>query len=65
MPQFDAYSWLSVCLWLLITFHLVYIFMLQYVYIPITEIVKFRQKISTETSSTNVAYLAAYYKKNV
>ena len=45
MPQFDFYSWYSVCFWTLLFFHLSYFFFLKFVFLPLMELAKVRQKL--------------------
>lgn len=51
MPQFDIYSWSSVCFWTLVFFHFTYIFLLRNVFIPLCEIDKFYDKLTILTTS--------------
>ncbi len=46
MPQFDIYSWASVCFWTLVFFHFTYIFLLRNLFIPLCEIDKFYDKLT-------------------
>ena len=51
MPQFDIYSWASVCFWTLVFFHFTYIFLLRNLFIPLCEIDKFYDKLTILTTS--------------
>lgn len=45
MPQFDFYSWYSVCLWTLVFFQLSYFLFLRFIFLPLLELSKIRQKL--------------------
>ena len=45
MPQFDFYSWYSVCFYTLLFFHLSYFFFLRFIFLPLVELSKIRAKL--------------------
>jgi hypothetical protein len=51
MPQFDFYSWYSVCFYTLIFFHLSYFLFLRYIFLPLIELAKIRQKLVSLVSN--------------
>jgi len=50
MPQFDTFSWLTVCFWTLITFLVFYIITLRWVFLPMVELFKTRTKLANGLS---------------
>lgn len=60
MPQFDIYSWSSVCFWTLVFFHFTYIFLLRNVFIPLCEIDKFYDKLTILSTSVSEQNFSNY-----
>jgi len=65
MPQFDFYSWSSVCFWTLFFFQLMYFFLLHELFIPLCEFDKFYSKfllkLNKDTLTKNMSNY--FYKK--
>jgi hypothetical protein len=46
MPQFDFFAWASMSFWTIISFHIVYFYLLKNIIAPVSEFQKIQQKIS-------------------